>query len=514
MAVTSTRRLWALPRVSSVDPEDIVPLDKENGTTRSILVSDFLEDVAGALPVGTTPGTIAAGDDTRITGAAQRAANLADIATPSAARTNLGLGTAATLDTASQAEAEAGTVNNRGMTPLRATQAINKRLPFFDVTDARYGAVGNDSTDSTTAINAAIAAAIAAGGGVVFFPAGIYRTSAVLNVISTPGITLMGAGHGATIIRNTSASANSLRIHASNAVRCVGICFDSTVTRAFGSRYIDITFGPYPVIEHCRFVGHYTAIYDLGLNTRILSCIFENAVSGGFVVCLAAGDTSPLIHGCLFSGPASPQPSAGIYITNSSALILSDCSLIRQGQSLFINPPSGIGVYSLYAANTFFDSAVTGMTIAPSTGGFVQRCSFSRCWFSSHSSNGVSIDGTPVTTGSIDGLDFQGCEFYNNAGSGVVITGGANVTNFTFDHCKMAGNASAAASFNGTCTHWAARNCTMAPTNGFGANAFGLFFAATCDHYIIAGNDFSGNGTATTLPSAASSTKIIGLNKF
>ncbi|MBW8735590.1 MAG: hypothetical protein JF621_00095 [Streptomyces turgidiscabies] len=84
-----------------------------------------------ALPTtGTTAGTYAAGNDSRITGAAQKAQNLADLADPAAARTSLGLGTAA--------------VQNTGA---------------FDAAGAAGAAQTAAATDATTKANAAQAAA-------------------------------------------------------------------------------------------------------------------------------------------------------------------------------------------------------------------------------------------------------------------------------------------------------------------------------------------------------------------
>jgi hypothetical protein len=66
-------------------------------------------------------------------------------------------------------------------------------LLWFDVT--AYGAVGDGTTDDTSAINSAIAALNSAGRGVLYFPAGDYLCSAGLTTITASGI-IMGDGPG------------------------------------------------------------------------------------------------------------------------------------------------------------------------------------------------------------------------------------------------------------------------------------------------------------------------------
>ena len=95
---------------------------------------------------------------------------------------------------------EAGTVNGLagfvvvstgtyliGTTPILWTQfssggtsgggGTSNGLPVFNVTAAAYGAVGNGVHVDTAGVMAAVAAAEAAGGGIVFFPPGVYPIS-------------------------------------------------------------------------------------------------------------------------------------------------------------------------------------------------------------------------------------------------------------------------------------------------------------------------------------------------
>ena len=91
-----------------------------------------------------------------------------------------------------------GTPTNKRTTPddlpiSTATQAaidaISPSLTVFDV--KAYGAVGDNSTDDTVAIQDTIDAAVAAGGGTVYFPRGIYVVGGALQDTSNANAQLL-----------------------------------------------------------------------------------------------------------------------------------------------------------------------------------------------------------------------------------------------------------------------------------------------------------------------------------
>lgn len=115
---------------------------------------------------------------------------------------------------ASQAEAEAGTVSNRLMSPLRTAQAISKQV-WLNV--RHFGAVGDGVTNDTVACQAALTAALVAGGAMVYFPRGDYLVTGGLLVPSSIfGVRIVGAGRDATKIRVGSTDVTVLNLGGSN----------------------------------------------------------------------------------------------------------------------------------------------------------------------------------------------------------------------------------------------------------------------------------------------------------
>ena len=82
-----------------------------------------------------------------------------------------------------------------------------------------YGAVGDDATDNGTAINNALTAVGASGGGSVLFPPGIFRHSIALNVPA--GVSIRGSGQGSTRIKGTNATANCLVVTGTSSLGAV-----------------------------------------------------------------------------------------------------------------------------------------------------------------------------------------------------------------------------------------------------------------------------------------------------
>jgi hypothetical protein len=105
-----------------------------------------------------------------------------------------------------------------GYTPYAENADLDSRFGQLvaNVKDKRFGAKGDGATDDAAAINAAIGACEAAGGGIVYFPVGVYLVSATIAVPvnSANGIWLVGASMRDSVIQGTTAGMTVVRFGA------------------------------------------------------------------------------------------------------------------------------------------------------------------------------------------------------------------------------------------------------------------------------------------------------------
>jgi hypothetical protein len=132
--------------------------------------------------VGTTAGTVAAGDDTR----------LSDARTPT--------GTASGDLAGSYPSPTVTSGTNHGHTWGQITQ--KQDLSWINVAEYPYNADKTGTVDATSAINSAITAGLANEKSVVFFPAGIYRISSQINhtIGASKDLVIAGAGENVVIL--------------------------------------------------------------------------------------------------------------------------------------------------------------------------------------------------------------------------------------------------------------------------------------------------------------------------
>lgn len=263
----------------------------------------------------------------------------------------------------------------------------------FIVTDTAYGATGDGSTDDRAAINAAITAANAAGGGYVIVPKGTYRLSAALTL--SANVSLLGAGKGVTKLRIDHASNDLIDVtggagapqrisgmtlepmqnHSGNIIDCAadvrltvdgcivgdstytnGTLFnvaDDTANRLFAEGVDCYTAGASAVVvaspnasAQCVFLRCYGLISSLvdvvvvfnALNKSLTECYFETASANAFTWFSQGASGACRLTGSDFQGLGG----TGIALTHASAQVLeSGCRITATTDLSFSASPTG-----------------------------------------------------------------------------------------------------------------------------------------------------------------------------
>lgn len=415
----------------------------------------------------------------------------------------------------------------------------------YNVKSSAFGAQGNDTHDDTSAIQAAINAAYAAGGGVVYLPPGRYKISGTLALTpgtSGTGVQLVGAGNGISYLVTDNATSDMVTIGVTSSSSTSTI-----VPRGCAIRRLTFTASS----SSLRTAG--AAIKVWAANGCLIEDVDVDSQFNGIVVQAGnAGSTFPYVVGLHIvrgnHGPYSQPNSiglwingntytgdiyidglvmnglaaagAGIRITGTGAVWITNCDILGFNYGLLLDPgstelqaPIGTNyVDFLFVMNCGFDTNTThGIYCNPQTPGIVRGSVFTGCWTSNNgkgTGSGVRVDGNAVNL--TLGLEFVGHRAIGNGDGAFIGTSGRDVQ---FDAAMITGNVHSGIIFGAPIVGLAVRNSRIGEFMGYGKNEYGIYVTSGCYTFIIVGNNFLGN-TTNYITGSGTNPGQFGLNLF
>lgn len=303
-----------------------------------------------------------------------------------------------------------------------------------------YGADPTGVADSTAAINAAIAAIIAAGSGVLYFPAGTYRTTAPLTTLSVP-CTVRGDGgangsisaaDAVTTITSESRTAVVFTISSRNVtVRDLALVNTAILVPTAGAAIRTVNApgsGNHALFDSVTISGFWAGMdIQYGAEWVMLHCVIRNPVGDALriqnIAFTDGGDQ--IVDGCLFTaGPRTVQGAgaAGINWMSGGGTRIVNCKWNGGaagcfGDAILLNVLDGVQTGPIFVANSSIENYSNhGIVLvngaAPST---LANINISNCEFliypgTNPASSGIIFVPTPnsVSYVIISGCTFQG----------------------------------------------------------------------------------------------------------
>lgn len=467
-------------------------------------------------PVGQTPVGVTRniGTTAPLTGGGALSADLTLALTTSPAG-QTPVGTTRTITTTTPIQID-GTTSadlsaNRTLSILAATTSLAGSLSALDklklndmwkdvVTD---GGLNNTGASDNTALLQALHDALPTAGGVLFFPPGTYRFDSTVN-ITKDSVYLLGQSRRTAKLCTSSATLDMFNI-SGDACLFEGLRFstivagtpDNTTLRTAGYAANFTSTSDSSGMRKCDILFQWSGIQSSGslhffddMNIREYG---NNAINGSCILINGTGDR--YITRLTTDNGSNPTGFAGIRITECASCVISDSNIIHAGIALSLEPPNGKTIPSVEVTNTFFDTSVFGMQITTAGTGSVYRSKFTNCWFGTHTTAGIRMNGTQW-----DGITFDNCDFYNTGPSGIGIdcpTGGGK---WTVSNSRIAGFTTGI-NLTASAAHYPQIvGNTIGPTGNFGLNTTGITVAAgTYKGLMISDNAIVNNTTNVTL---------------
>jgi len=336
--------------------------------------------------------------------------------------------------------------NNSLITATGSTTPRTLANRFADAVNVKdFGAVGDGVTDDTAAIQAAVAA-VPSSGGDVYFPAGRYKISTEITIISKV-VYLRGDGAGASFIVQTGAAANGINFNNATYMPGGGI---SGLSIHAGSLYNTGTGSTGSGIKVQKVNGNFICqdfevqAFATGvLISQSFYAKFEDfqvlySRDYGFILATpgagvaSAGITVARAKISNFGFTGVNTGSVGLFLQQSAGDFISDIDITSHNTSILINPTTPDQVNYLFAKSVIADTAVNDGWDINALSGDVVSNTFVDCW-AGYMTNGSGVR----LRGVVDGLSWIGGRVRENGSHGFNIENGKNIA---INGCMIAQN--------------------------------------------------------------------------
>ncbi|HEX5274976.1 MAG TPA: glycosyl hydrolase family 28-related protein [Candidatus Rubrimentiphilum sp.] len=398
------------------------------------------------------------------------------------------------------------------------------RQYLFDVTASPYGAKGDGTHDDTIAIQSAINAAGANGGGIVLFPPGHYLITAPLQV-NYSGIIVQGAGI-------TSGDGGSAIYPSANIDCFVGAPYPTAETTGFCVRDLAINYAPASTTggsaikiqwaDRCWFErlligGCFNAltIGQDGVSSPTINEVWFDRIdvrdASGAIIDLHGIGGNVFISNMLATGIKTTSTSYALQYNNSYYDVLwinhIDFESVNGGMNFTCSSASspGSSLSDFFISDIIVDAADgdSALKFATSGTGNIWRGKIRNFWATGQGggAGGVTCFLNAQGGGTLQDLNFSGCNFECSTGEAVGVYGAQYVE---FNNCKVYGSQRGFHLTSGSnITVQACNNGPYAPT---GAS---VVIEAGMGAFYVHDNDFSNSSVAVALNYASTATNEI-----
>lgn len=391
-------------------------------------------------------------------------------------------------------------------TSVTATGSTTARLladRFADIINVLdYGAVGDGVTDDTAAIQAAIDAAESAGGGLIYFPTGIYLIISALAITAgSENIFFQGQGISSEIKTNSG----------TDNVFTIGNT--ATATRNIWFRDFGITASVAKSAGWAFYMGrtNRSGFENVHLSPFEDSQNLYDGIHFDFYdqVAILGGSVNVSNDGVQCNGDSDQTKGANLTIDNGTKISTGNDGLVMAGAAGGVK----LGIVDIISCTRFgieINQSVTAagnreLTLSPNVS--IDSCGNSGIRVSTDGITRFRAVGTWVasnnTTAGTSAIEitetqtvnphfiFTGARIYNNFQNGLTVNKGTVIVT----GCEIQNNGRTA----GDGIAFPNANLTKAVISGnliADNGAYGIDIAAGADNFSIRGNTFSGNVTA------------------